>query len=221
MAEWTALIPAAIQGAMGIAQYFQGRKLANTPTPDYNIPTELFDMRDTQKAAMLGEMPSATKIRQDIRGTTANQLENAERLGMLDPNMVGAAYTQEQKALSDLGATEAMYRTGEKDKFLNTQQLLANEQLQKQQWETLLPFERRMASGSALMGAGIQNAWGGLQSAGDFLMYNQAMKNYGNLLNPADAIRLNLQMNPDTQAAQKQAYRMFMNNPFTLTPSGQ
>lgn len=181
MAGWTALIPAAIQGAMGIAQYFEGRKLAKEPTPEYNIPTELFDMRDTQKAYMLGEMPGATKIRQDIRGTTANQLANAERLGMLDPNMVGAAYGQEQKSLADLGTTEAMYRTGEKDKFLNTEQLIANEQLQKQQWETLLPFERKQATASSLMGSGIQNAWGGVTSASDFLQYRDMAKKYPQL----------------------------------------
>ena len=181
MATWTALVPAAIQAGLGIAQYFGGRKLANTPTPDYNIAPELFDMRDTQRAYMLGDMPGATKVRQDIRGTTANQLENAERLGMLDPNMVGAAYNQEQKALSDFGTTEAMYRVGEKDKFLNTEQMIASEQNQKQQWETLMPFERRMASGSALMGAGIQNAWGGLSSIGDFLQYQDTLKKYPNL----------------------------------------
>ena len=178
---WQALIPAAIQTAIGAAQYFEGRKLANTERPDYNIPTELFNMRDTQKAYMLGEMPGATKIRQDIRGTTANQLESAERLGMLDPNMVGAAYNQEQKSLSDFGANEAMYRVGEKDKFLNTEQLLSNEQLQKQQWDTLLPYERRMASASALMGSGIQNAWGGIESAGDILMYNKTKGKYPNM----------------------------------------
>ena len=171
--QWQALIPAALQAGLGAAQYFGGRKMSKTPTPDYEIPTEFFRISDTQRAVMLGDMPGATKARQDIQSSTANQLEAAERYGQLDPNTVSAAYGQQQGNFANLGATEAMYKTGEKDKWLNTQQQLGGLQLQKQEWETLNPYMQKMQTASALMGAGIQNVWGGIGSAGDYMMYNK------------------------------------------------
>ena len=79
--QWQALIPAALQAGLGAAQYFGGRKMSKTPTPDYEIPTEFFRISDTQRAAMLGDMPGATKARQDTVQLEAGKIE-------LDPNMV-------------------------------------------------------------------------------------------------------------------------------------
>ena len=201
---WQALIPAALQAGLGAAQYFGGRKMSKTPTPDYEIPTEFFRISDTQRASMLGDMPGATKARQDIQSSTANQLEAAERYGQLDPNTVSAAYGQQQGNFANLGATEAMYKTREKDKWLNTQQQLGGLQLQKQEWETLNPFLAQMQNARDMMGAGIQNVWGGIGSAGDYMMYNGSNSNSQGAIN-----RYAAQVNPNNQKAQQKAYDFF------------
>lgn len=213
------LIPAALQAGMGVAQYLGGRKLANQATPDYNIPKEYQDMLNVQGAYANADMPGSGQVRQDIRGNTSDYLGMAERFGQIDPNTANAAYTQEQEALADFGVQNAMYRVGEKDKLLNAKGIMADQKLNKQQWEVLTPFERTMQSGSALMGAGIQNTFGALGSAADMIGYsamngtdlfggNKSAINNGIVTDPA--IRSMYQNDPLMQVGQKQAYSNFM-----------
>jgi len=176
-----ALIPAALQAGVGIAQYLGGQKQSKQATPDYTIPSEYLSMMNTQKNYMLGDMPSSTKIRQDIRGNTSDYIDNAARYGIIDPNTASAAYGSEQDALGNLGVQNAQYRVGEKDKYLNTLGMMGQQKDLKQQWEVMTPFERTMQTASAMMGAGMQNAWGAVSSAGDYFgakdMYDKSSNN--------------------------------------------
>lgn len=218
-----ALLPALTQFGLGAYQLAQGRKMAKEETPEFGIPSEYKSMLNLQKAAMLGDMPAETRIRQDIRGNTANVLESAERYGMLDPNTVGSAYTQESNALANLGVQGAMYRTGEKDKYLNALGVMGGQKLAKQEWDVLNPFQRRMGTASGAIGSGIQNMYGGLSSTSDFFGNRSMMESmgytpsslWGNMFgNKATseevaALRNSLQVNPLTQSTQKTAYNLF------------
>ena len=166
------LIPAALQAGMGVAQYFQGRKISKQETPDYNIPKEYQDILDLQGVYSRADMPGSEKIKQDIRGNTSDYLGMAERYGQIDPNTASAAYASEQSGLADLGAQNAMYRVGEKDKLLNAKSIMAEQKLNKQQWKTLTPYHQAMQTGSSLMGACIQNTWWSLGSISDMFGYS-------------------------------------------------
>jgi hypothetical protein len=95
---------------------------------------------------------------------------------MIDPNTIGAAYGQESNALANLGVQNAMYKAGEKDKFLNVLDLMGQQKLAKQEWDVLAPFQRRMATASGAIGSGIQNMYGGLSAATDFFGIRSMMK---------------------------------------------
>jgi hypothetical protein len=163
-------------------------------------------------------MPGSGQVRQDIRGNTSDYLGMAERFGQIDPNTANEAYTQEQEALADFGVQNAMYRIGEKDKLLNAKSMMAEQKLNKQQWEVLTPYERTMQSGSALMGAGIQNVFGALGSTADMIGYsamngtdlfgnNQSVAKNGVVTDPA--LRGMYQNDPMMQSGQKMAYNNF------------
>lgn len=218
VAALLSLIPAALQAGAGVAQYFGGRKLTQEKTPDFGIPKEYKDMLSTQKAYARADMPGTEQIKQDIRGNTSDFLGTAERYGQIDLNTANAAATSEQEALADLGVQNAMYRVGEKDKLLNAMGIMGQQKLDKQAWDVLTPFERTMQTGSAMMGAGMQNVWGALGSASDFFGYsamngddvfggNKSASQNGVVTDPA--LRNSYQTNPLMQIGQKQAYSNF------------
>ena len=173
------LIPQAAQMGYGMWQYGQGRKLSRTAVPDYNIPDEYGQMMDLQRTSMLGDMPGSNRIKQDIRGNTSDRIDTAARYGTMNPNTVNAAYNKEQEGMANLGVQNAMFRTGEKDKFANALNMNAQQELQKQNWETLQPYERTMQTASAMMGAGTQNMFGGMQGATDYLGNKDMMRRTG------------------------------------------
>jgi len=173
------LIPQAAQMGYGMWQYGQGRKLLRTATPDYEIPDEYGQMMDLQRTSMLGDMPGSNRIKQDIRGNTSDRIDTAARYGTMNPNTVNAAYNKEQEGMANLGVQNAMFRTGEKDKYAQSLNMNAQQELQKQNWETLQPFERTMQTASAMMGSGTQNMFGGMQGTTDYLGNMDMMKRMG------------------------------------------
>lgn len=217
------LLPTLAQFGLGAYQTAQGSKMAKEETPEFQIPSEYQSMLKTQKASMLGDMPGETRIRQDIRGNTSDAIGTAARYGMLDQNTIGAAYGQEQNALGGLGVQGAMYRGGEKDKFLNVLDLMGQQKLMKQQWDVLDPFQRRMGTASGAIGSGIQNMYGGITGAADFFGNRSMMEAmgykpaslFGNMFGNSGmsaeqaAMRNSLQVNPLTQASQQKAFSLF------------
>jgi hypothetical protein len=214
------LIPALFQTVVGASQYFKGLNMSKQATPDYLIPNEYGSMVDTQKNYMLGDMPAETRMRQDVRGNTADAIDTAARYGMIDQNFIGGAANQESQNLANIGMQSSMYRVGEKDKYLNALDLMAQQKLQKQQWETFLPFERTMQTASALMGSGMQNIYGATTSAADYFGNKEMMKQMGYYQNEdansaRNANRRSYQTNPMFQDTQKQAFGMFQSqNPY-------
>lgn len=227
------LAPALIQGALGAAQYFGGRKLAKTPTPAYQIPNAVNQMVSTQRRYAQGEMPGLSAMESNQRQTTANAFENMGKFGVIDPNTASSLYGQERGMLGNIGLQGAQYQVGEKDKYLNTLGVLADEQSRQWDWNVAQPFERTMSTASSLMGSGIQNVWGGVSSAGDYLAQRNMMQNlgydtpswFGNMFGGENSTSTNntitdpvlrnfMQTNPATKNSQMQAMRAFYPNLF-------
>ena len=217
------LLPTLAQFGLGAYQLAQGRKMAKEETPEFQIPKEYQSMLNLQQASMFGDMGGLSRVEQNIRGNTADTISTAARYGMIDPNTIGAAYGQESDALANLGVQNAMYKAGEKDKFLNVLDLMGQQKLAKQEWDVLAPFQRRMATASGAIGSGIQNMYGGLSAATDFFGTRSMMESmgytpnslFGNLFGnkaanaEVAALRNSLQVNPLTQGGQQTAYSLF------------
>ena len=167
-ASLLSLLPAAIQTGYGMWQYGQGRELAKQPVPEYGIPDEFGQVVDLNRTSMQGDMPGESKMRQDVRQGTSDSLEASERYGQLTPNTVGQAFGREQQGMGGIGVQSAMYRTGEKDKYANSLMNLGSQELAKQEWETLMPYQQQQQTASAMMGTGTQNTYGGITSVADY-----------------------------------------------------
>jgi hypothetical protein len=215
------LLPSLFQAGIGMAQYFGGRKMTRQETPEYQIPSALTDAVSLQRSQLGAEMPGAESMRQQERATTQDMLRSAERGGYMSPNVVGQAYAGQQQGLRGIGMQSAMHQTREKDVHLSMLGQLAQQQGAKQEWNTLLPFERQQQAGSALMGAGMQNVWGGVGSAADFFAQRNMMQGLGydvpsmfgqqqqqGVTDPT--IRNFMQTAPQTQTAQQTALRTFV-----------
>ena len=59
---------------------------------------------------------------------------------------------------------------------VNANNMLAQQRLQKQNWEKFNPYLRRLNEGQALVGAGMQNTFGALSDASSMLMMHQYSK---------------------------------------------
>ena len=173
------LIPSLLQAGLGAAQYFGGRKMTRQETPEYQIPQALTDMGQMQRGQMYADMPGAETMRQDVRATTADSLRSAERYGYIDPNIVGQAYSGQQAGLRDIGVRSSQHKVQERDRHYGIQGAIAQEQGRAWDWNEAMPFQYQQAAGSALMGSGIQNVWGGVSSAGDFMAQRQMMQGMG------------------------------------------
>ena len=90
------------------------------------------------------------------------------KYGLLDPNAINRIYNQTNENLGQIGLMGTQYRLGEKDKYLNLKQGLAEEEKTKFDWEVLLPYDREMKAASGLMGSGLQNVYGAGTSVADF-----------------------------------------------------
>ena len=179
MSALAAIIPALIQAGVGVAQYIGGTKEGKTPTPSYQIPNAVNQMVDTQRRYAQGEMPGLSAMEANQRQTTANAFENMGKFGIIDPNTASSLYGQERNALRNIGLRGSQYQVGEKDKYINTLGFLANEQGRAWDWNVAKPFESTMANSSSLMGSGMQNVWGGINSTGDYLAQREMMKSLG------------------------------------------
>ncbi len=164
MSIWAAIIPAAISLAAGAYQTRQGRKLAEQDTPPYQIPDAVPMAMDFQRSRMLGDMPGTQTMREDVRAGTSAQISAAERYGYIDPNVVGQIYGQEQAGLRNIGVASSQYAGGQQDRYLDMMGMLAGQQGAAWDWNVRMPFEYDMAAAQQMIGAGMQNIYGGIQS---------------------------------------------------------
>lgn len=169
-------LPALFQAGLGLWQTAKGNQYEKAPVPDYQISPALNDMVSIQRRSANGEMAGLDAIQQAQRATSANQMGALQKGGVIDPNAVNRIYGQERGALANVGLANANWQTSEKDKYINVLSGLAEEQKKEYEWETLLPYERKMAAAGALSQSGITNMYGALTSAADRVGTNEYMK---------------------------------------------
>ena len=174
-----ALLPALFQAGMGIYQTAKGSQMAKEPVPDYEISPALKNMIKMQRTYASSEMAGTQSMINEQRQTAANQMGEMAKYGLLDPNAINRIYNQTNENLGQIGLMGTQYRLGEKDKYLNLKQGLAEEEKTKFDWEVLLPYDREMKAASGLMGSGLQNVYGAGTSVADFFGNREMMEAMG------------------------------------------
>ena len=157
----------------GIAQALAGRRiLRKTKLPEYEIASEL------PKNVALAQTVKNSGMAPEVYGRASNNIQRnmnfgikalGDRRGVLAG--ISGIVGRSNDAYGDLAAKDAEIRNRnlvsgtQMEMGANAQ--LANQKNMKMKWEKLDPYTRRIDSGQALLGAGMQNIFGGLSGLGN------------------------------------------------------
>ena len=169
---------AGTQAAVGIGQAVAGySKLKNLTRPEYQIPSEIEqNMSEAELMSYYG-MPDAQKqsYMQNIQRSGQQALSGtADRKGGL--GMVSAIQQNQQDSYSNLLSADVQQRMQNIQTAQNMRNVMAGYKDKAFQMNEMQPYQQDYAEAQGLIGAGMQNFMGGLQSGGQMLMLNKQMK---------------------------------------------
>lgn len=166
-----AAIPAAVQSVAGIAQGIAGI-IGNKKNkrPEYQIPDEFNSQLNTANNVMgLGGMNRDAYMRglQNIARNQNMMMTNIRGRGGAIAGASAALRRSNDAALSLSAEDSRMqrnnYLTGASMR-MNALNRMAEQRLNKQNWDKLSVFKEKQAMNQALLGAGMQNFMGGLNT---------------------------------------------------------
>jgi hypothetical protein len=185
----------ALAGAGSLAKMFTGfiqnRKgnkiLKNLQRPDYEIPDEFNQniglAKDIKNMGGMSREAYSNAMRGIGRNTVAGLGALRGRGGAVAG--ISAVTQTANDSVADLSARDAEmqrdnFRTGTQLQ-MNAINSLATQKLAKQNWDKFLPFQEKRAEGQALVGAGMQNAMGGLTELSSLGMNDMMWNNSAGL----------------------------------------
>ena len=181
-------IPAAIQAIGGAFQMFAGqRMLKKLKRPGYDIPDEFNqNVQSAQAVKNLGGLSQAaiSRFQQDTgRNITAGMQGLRGRGGAvagISNIMQGANDAAGRLAVMDSEEQRSNFKLGTQLQ-MNAVNALANQKLAQQNWDKFLPFQEKRQEAQALIGAGMQNMFGSVNSASKLAMTDLQWNDGANL----------------------------------------
>lgn len=165
------------QGIVGIAQYSKGVKDAkNLTRPEYHIPPEIEkNMTEADLMSYYG-MPDAQKAeyQQNIQRTQQSAVRGiADRKGGL--GTIVAAQQQTQDAYTKMLSMDVQQRMQNISRAQQMRATMAQYRDKAFQINEMDPYEQKYNEAQAMMGAGMQNIMGGLQTGASVGMTKMAV----------------------------------------------
>ena len=152
--------------------------------PNYEIPQEILDsLTDAQIQALRG-MPAEQK-QQYIDNVMRSQQASLDAMGDRKAGLTGLTQVHQSSidAYRNMLSMDAQQRQANEKALQNTRGVVAGFKDKEFEYNEALPYEQTMAAGEAMIGAGVQNIMGGVQSGSqmglDAVMFNQYMNNLG------------------------------------------
>jgi len=198
---------AGTQAAVGIGQAVAGySKLKNLTRPEYQIPSEIEqNMSEAELMSYYG-MPDAQKqsYMQNIQRSGQQALSGtADRKGGL--GMVSAIQQNQQDSYSNLLSADVQQRMQNIQTAQNMRNVMAGYKDKAFQMNEMQPYQQDYAEAQGLIGAGMQNVMGGLQSGGQMLMLDKQMNALDAVNNVAkNNVDKKLDVNPATGTTRAQ-----------------
>lgn len=161
----TSAVLGGIQTATGIAQYISGeKKKRDAQRPEYSIPKEISDNLSQAQLQALQGLPEEQK-QEYVNNIQRNQNFGLNAIGTRQGGLTGlASLTQNgNDAYNKLLSEDSQARMANMDKLTNARNNMAQYQDKSFELNKLLPFQQKTTEAQGLMGAGIQNAFGGLK----------------------------------------------------------
>ena len=176
-------IPAIIGGAQALAGTIGG--LLNK-RPNYEIPAAANQSYALAQLQAASSLPGYAQAKSNIGATTGNIINAAKESG--NPNTIlSAIQANENKAYNDLDAQNANYQAQMQQNLQNAANQYANYQDQQFQINKYQPYVDRKSQFSDLLGAGIKNIVGGIDSMATMDMMKTMNRN-GTITSPLSQI---------------------------------
>lgn len=170
-----------LQTATGIYQYIKGQSIAkNNVRPDYQIPDSIKQNLSQAQLNALEGLPPEQK-QQYLENVQRQQNFGLNALGDRKAGISGlAALTQQgNDASKNLLSMDAEARQRNQQGLMDARSQMAGYKDKEFELNKLLPFQAKAQAAQGLMGSGLQNAMGGLQSAQHTYESSQLAKAYG------------------------------------------
>jgi len=170
------LILAGAQAAIGVGQAISGHKrLKNLTRPEYQIPSEIEqNMSEAELMSYYG-MPDAQKqsYMQNIQRSGQQALSGiADRKGGL--GMVSAVQQQQEDSYMNLLSADVQQRMQNIQAAQQARQVMAEYKDKAFQINEMEPYVQDYNEAQSLIGSGMQNIMGGLQSGVESMMVKDA-----------------------------------------------
>ncbi len=173
-------INAGINGAVGIAQYIKGQKIAKqNKRPSYEIPSEIKDNLSQAELQALEGLPPEQK-QQYIENIQRQENFGLNALGDRKAGLTGLATLTQQgnDANKSLLSMDAAAKMENEKKLIDTRSEMAGFKDKQFELNKLLPFQAKSEAAQGLKGAGLQNISGALGSVTNTLENNALAKAY-------------------------------------------
>lgn len=175
------LILSGVKTGVGIYQGAQGNKLAKEAVrPTQEIPSAATAyLQNAQAQANNQRLPGQSALEANIQGNTAQTLragqESANNPAALMA-LASATNSNANNAMVNIGTEAAKMQRQNQLALGGAQQYYAGEQDKVFDYNKDQPYQQKLKAAMALKGAGIQNAYGGIENAAGSLMQNQTIQ---------------------------------------------
>ena len=167
------------QTGIGAAQYFSGRKMAkNNVRPDYQIPDTIKqNLSQAQMTALEGLPPAAKEqyINNLQRSANFGLSAMSSRKGGLAG--LGALQQNQNDAYNNLLSQDAIAHQNNQAGLMNARTQYAGFQDKQFELNKLNTYLQKQQTAQGLQGAGIQNAFGGLNTLSNTALQSSILRN--------------------------------------------
>lgn len=161
-----ALIPAAIQGLVGVRQLLGGNDQLNSlERPVYEIPGEARQTTGLARAEYADpRFAGQANLERQTNLNTANALETARARGG-GQYQVGAIQSQANQASQQIAAEQARQQRQDRDQYMNALRIMSQYRDQEFQLNKMAPYMDQYNEARERIGAGQQNIFGAFDTA--------------------------------------------------------
>lgn len=166
-------IPAILQSVMGWVQYSDAEEILKKllkERPDMPIPQAVnMAVEIFERASRRTTLPGQDVITGDIKASTAEAVEKAKELGVAGGpeiyGFLGKAMQGEQETLSGMMPLIAQMTRGAETDYAKSLFTKGQYEQKKWEWDEAMNWKRKYAEAQQQKTEGVQNLWGGMQTA--------------------------------------------------------
>ena len=153
---------------LGLSQMFRANRI-KAKRPTYDIPTEYSDMLGQRQNLLNSRSRATQQYEQNVGTNQANTINQARNQATSGASLLGAASMAQANAnlgYQKVAGMDENYFFNNLAGLENAQQVMGQQKEKQFQINEMMPYQEAMQTKSAMMGGGLQNLFGGINSIG-------------------------------------------------------